>query len=151
MTTGKTIALTRWTFVGKVMSLLFNMLSRLVIIFFAWILFSYDLWQIVRAERLLWELFVYRWEYRWSESENGDFYSGGGSGIGDKWIDARNTERYETKEKLRVTPRSLLWAPAWVMVVFIEIWSTSRKEDLFGVNGESRAWFGTYCIWPDVE
>ena len=30
MTTGKTIALTRWTFVGKVMSLLFNMLSRLV-------------------------------------------------------------------------------------------------------------------------
>ena len=33
MTTGKTTALTRWTFVGKVMSLLFNMLSRLVIIF----------------------------------------------------------------------------------------------------------------------
>ena len=35
MTTGKTIALTRWTFVGKVMSLLFNMLSRLVITFFS--------------------------------------------------------------------------------------------------------------------
>ena len=34
MTTGKTIALTRWTFVGKVMSLLFNMLSWLVIAFF---------------------------------------------------------------------------------------------------------------------
>ena len=33
MTTGKTIALTRWIFVGKVMSLLLNMLSRLVIIF----------------------------------------------------------------------------------------------------------------------
>ena len=33
MTTGKTLALTRWTFVGKVMSLLFNMLSRLVIAF----------------------------------------------------------------------------------------------------------------------
>ena len=31
ITTGKTIALTRWTFVGKVMSLVFNMLSRLVI------------------------------------------------------------------------------------------------------------------------
>ena len=31
--TGKTIALTRWTFAGKVMSLLFNMLSRLVIAF----------------------------------------------------------------------------------------------------------------------
>ena len=33
MTTGKTIALTRWTFVGKVMSLLFNMLSKLVLTF----------------------------------------------------------------------------------------------------------------------
>ena len=34
MTTGKTIALTRWTFVDKIMSLLFHMLSRLVIAFF---------------------------------------------------------------------------------------------------------------------
>ena len=33
MTTGKTITLTRWTFVGKVMSLLFHILSRLVITF----------------------------------------------------------------------------------------------------------------------
>ena len=33
MTTGKTIALTRWTFVSKVVSLLFNMLSRFVIAF----------------------------------------------------------------------------------------------------------------------
>ena len=33
MTTGKTIALIRWTFVSKIMSLLFNMLSRLVITF----------------------------------------------------------------------------------------------------------------------
>ena len=36
MTTGKTMALTRWTFVGKVMSQLFNMLSRLVIAFLPW-------------------------------------------------------------------------------------------------------------------
>ena len=35
MTTGKTIALTRQTFVGRVMSLLFNMVSRLVITFLA--------------------------------------------------------------------------------------------------------------------
>ena len=34
MTTGKTISLIRWTFVGKVMPLLFNMLSKLVIVFF---------------------------------------------------------------------------------------------------------------------
>ena len=33
MTTGETIALTRWTFVGKVLSLFLNMLSRLVITF----------------------------------------------------------------------------------------------------------------------
>ena len=32
MTTGKTVSLTRWTFVGKVMSLLFNLLSKLVIV-----------------------------------------------------------------------------------------------------------------------
>ena len=36
MTTGKTIALTRWTFVGKVMSLLYNMLSSLVVAFLPW-------------------------------------------------------------------------------------------------------------------
>ena len=36
MTTGKTMALTRQTFVSKVMSLLFNMLSRLVIVFLPW-------------------------------------------------------------------------------------------------------------------
>ena len=41
MTTGKTIALTRWTFVGKVMSLLFNMLSRLVITFLPRSVFSF--------------------------------------------------------------------------------------------------------------
>ena len=36
MTTGKTVALTRWTFVGKIISMLFNMLSRLVITFLPW-------------------------------------------------------------------------------------------------------------------
>ena len=41
MTTGKPVSLTRWTFVGKVVSLLFNMLSRLVIVF------------LLRSERLL--------------------------------------------------------------------------------------------------
>ena len=38
MTTGKTIALTRWTFVDKVMSLLFNMMSRLVVTFLTLVL-----------------------------------------------------------------------------------------------------------------
>ena len=47
MTTGKSIALTRWTFVDKVMSLLFNMLSRLVITF------------LVRSKRLFIFLFSF--------------------------------------------------------------------------------------------
>ena len=53
MTTGKTIALTRWTFVGKVMSLLFNKLSRLVISF------------LPRSKRLLisWLLHHRLWYY----------------------------------------------------------------------------------------
>ena len=37
LTTGKTVALTRWTFIGKVMSLLFNMLSRLIISHTVWV------------------------------------------------------------------------------------------------------------------
>ena len=52
MTTGKMIALTRWTFVGKVMSLLFNMLSRLVITF------------LPRSMRLL---------FSWLQSPSADF------------------------------------------------------------------------------
>ena len=52
MTTGKTIALTRWTFVGKVMSLFLNMLSRLVITL------------LPRSKHLLisWLLFVLYWD-----------------------------------------------------------------------------------------
>ena len=41
MTTRETIALTRWNFVGKVMSLLFNMLSRLVIAFLPRVSFNF--------------------------------------------------------------------------------------------------------------
>ena len=42
MTTGKTIALTRWTFVGNKMSVLFNMLSRLVITFLIYYITIFD-------------------------------------------------------------------------------------------------------------
>ena len=51
MTTGKNIALTRWTFVGKIMSLLLNMLSRLVIKISLCLVFSY-------TERLAYPLIV---------------------------------------------------------------------------------------------
>ena len=51
MTTGKTIVLTRWTFVGKAISLLFNMLSRLVITFLS------------RSKRL----FISWLQYFWSQ------------------------------------------------------------------------------------
>ena len=46
----KTIALTRWTFVGKVMSLFFNMLSRLVITFFPVVMYGCESWTIKKAE-----------------------------------------------------------------------------------------------------
>ena len=49
MTTVKTIALTRWTFVSKVMSLLFNMLSRLVIAFPV-VIYGCESWNIKKAE-----------------------------------------------------------------------------------------------------
>ena len=58
MTTGKTIALTRQTFVGKVMSLFFNMLSRLVIAFLPrskHLLFSWLQSPLGRREKVLWE------------------------------------------------------------------------------------------------
>ena len=52
MATGKTIALTRQTFVGKVMSLILNMLSRLVITF------------LPRSKRLLFFIFYFFWSKR---------------------------------------------------------------------------------------
>ena len=56
MTIGKTIALTRWTFVDKVMSLLFNMLSRLVITFFFWIRKQRNLINLRDGQYLVWEI-----------------------------------------------------------------------------------------------
>ena len=49
MTTGKTITLTRWTFVGKVMPLLFNMLSRLVITM--WCLYTMEYYSILKRKK----------------------------------------------------------------------------------------------------
>ena len=54
MTTGKTIVLTRWRFVGKVMSLLFNMPSRLVIVF------------LLRSKRLVFHGCGYHLQWFWS-------------------------------------------------------------------------------------
>ena len=53
MTTGKTIAWTRWTFVGKLMSLLFNMLSRLVITFLPRSKLLFILWLQSRSAVIL--------------------------------------------------------------------------------------------------
>ena len=62
MTTGKTIALTRRTFVGKVMSLLFNMLSRLIITF------------LPRSKRLI--IRISLWHYKGPSSQGYGFSSG---------------------------------------------------------------------------
>ena len=58
MTTGKTIALTRQTFVGKVMSLLFNMLSRLVITF------------LPRSKCLYIYIYIYIYVYIWTNEKS---------------------------------------------------------------------------------
>ena len=84
MTTGKSIALTRWTFVGKVMSLLFNMLSRLVIAFLsrskhllihgcshrlsgmvAAHLLCYFVWEVHSCFFVCFEYFVYIWNFEY--------------------------------------------------------------------------------------
>ena len=57
MTTGKTLALTRWTFVGKVMSLLFNILSMLIITF------------LPRSKRLLMSCCNYHLQWLWSSKK----------------------------------------------------------------------------------
>ena len=54
MTTGKTIALPRWTFVGKVISLLFNMLSWLVITFLPRSKYLFILW-LQSSSAVIWE------------------------------------------------------------------------------------------------
>ena len=65
ITTGKTIALTRWAFVGKVMSLFFNMLSRLVITFLprskclliSWLV-NWSLKKVIYSMLPLWDTFL---------------------------------------------------------------------------------------------
>jgi len=65
MTTWKTIALTRWTFVGKVMSLLFNMLSRLTIAFLPRSKYLLISWLqspsavILEPKKIVWHCFHY--------------------------------------------------------------------------------------------
>ena len=54
MTAGKTIALTRWTFAGKVISLLFKMLSRLVIAFLSFLFFGHSFSSKEQASLISW-------------------------------------------------------------------------------------------------
>ena len=59
MTTGKTIALTRWTFVGKVMSLLFNTLSRFVIAFLPRSIYFWLCWVFFKKLIKFWLCWVF--------------------------------------------------------------------------------------------
>ena len=71
MTTGKTVALTRWTFVGKVISLLFNKLSRLVITFLprskglviSWLQSPSEV--ILEPPKKVWHLFLHLFVMKW--------------------------------------------------------------------------------------
>ena len=74
ITTGKTVALTRWTFVGKVMSLFFNMLSRLVIAFLprskslnfmVAVTMCSAFWNPRKESLSLFPLFLYLFDMKW--------------------------------------------------------------------------------------
>ena len=113
MTTGKTIALTRWTFAGKVMSLLFNMLSRWVITFLPRCKESERKGASLVAQRLkhlpaMWETWVrslvwedpvekemathssiLAWKIPWTE-EPGGLYSTGKQRVRHDWVTELN-------------------------------------------------------------
>ena len=71
LTTGKTIALTRWTFVGKVMSLLFNMLSRLVITLIIRLQVKQIIFHNFGGSYLISQLWISKIEVSW---RRGNFY-----------------------------------------------------------------------------
>ena len=111
-TTGKTIALTRWTFVGKVMSLLFNMLSRLVITFLPrskGLLISWL--QSSSAEKPSW------WWIPWHSAERG-CNDGSLGAQGAKWLAGTEEELWtglsepvakQTWESCVIREASLAW------------------------------------------
>ena len=86
MTTGKTTALTRWTFVSKVMSLFFNMLSRLVIAFLprskCLLITSTIVWSLEKA--MAPHSSTLAWKIPWTE-EPGRLQSTGSLGVGHDW------------------------------------------------------------------
>ena len=90
MTTGKTIALTRWTFVGKVMSLLFSMLSRLVITF------------LPRSKRLL---------ISWLQSPSGVILEP------PKIKSATVSEGENRQNRLHLESRTPSWAQLWSLCI----------------------------------
>ena len=112
MTTRKTIALTRWTFVGKVMSLLFNMLSRLVITFLPrskGLLISWL--QLSSAEKPSW------WQIPWHSPGRG-CNDGSLGAQGAKWLAGTEEELWtglsepvakQTQESCVIREASLVW------------------------------------------
>ena len=114
MTTGKTIALTRWTFVGKVMSLLFNILSRLVITF------------LPRSKRLL---------ISWLQSPSVVIL---GAKLQLKWTDEGGNLEGERKEQaLRIRPAYLQsWLHCYYHCSVLNLSYLTRNWVIYIGNGK---------------
>ena len=131
MTTGKTIALTRWTFVGKGMSLLFNMLSKLVIIFlprskclliswlqspFAVIFFTYIM-RILKLQKMYWssKTFFFYWRIIALQCCGGFCWMS--AWISDKYI---SLPFWAFLPPLHSTPLGHHRAPGWALCVILQ-------------------------------
>ena len=119
MTTGKTIALTIWTFVGKVMSLLFNMLSRFIIAF------------LPRSKHLL---------ISWLQSPSAVILEP--KKIKSVTVSIKQGSRHQRIDTLKHRPASMARRPNLACHLFLEIqryWNTAIPTHLHSVYG----WFHT--------
>ena len=120
MTTGKTIALTRWTFVGKVMSLLFNVLSSLVITFLARSKQTQD----KMKDRGVWQATVHEvaknWTVQWLNNNN-------------KLLFGNKTSKLQSSSLLNSCPLSRYCSNHLVLLLLpsLFVFSLSQNQGLF--------------------
>ena len=121
MTAGKTIALTRWTFVGKIMSLLFNVLSSLVITFLARSKQTQD----KMKDRGVWQATVHEvaknWTGQWLNNNN------------NKLLFGNKTSKLQSSSLLNSCPLSRYCSNHLVLLLLpsLFVFSLSQNQGLF--------------------